>query len=256
MSSIRQIFGVAASASYIRCGGSGDSAAMVLSALASGFGLSTGDGRYVYNLFNANTGEFSSKGFDAGSPYVTQLEGAVSSLGFGGYSNIGTSAIIYSYSNFPNIDEQRIIDYINGYCSSLESLGGGTGFIISESGLDKVVSSFHLNQINSEISAAPTTTTTKAVNYNFYDSLPLFLNPNSESQLIKDIENQYYYITGELIYSSLPTGATGRKRYSRLRGARVRMIEKKKMKTARGHAAGAGLNPPVGWHEEFYFSLH
>ncbi len=40
------------------------------------------------------------------------------------------------------------------------------------------------------------------VNYNYYDTTRLFSGPNLD--LMKDAENQYYYVSGELIYSEIP----------------------------------------------------
>lgn len=42
------------------------------------------------------------------------------------------------------------------------------------------------------------------VNYNWYDSTDLFSGPNLD--VMKDAENQYYYISGRLTYGQLPSG--------------------------------------------------
>ena len=42
------------------------------------------------------------------------------------------------------------------------------------------------------------------VNYNWYDTTPIFAEPNLDK--IKDSENQYYYLSGQIIYNDIPTG--------------------------------------------------
>ena len=95
--------------------------------------------------------------------------------------------------------------FINTFSSYLKE----TTNTYSENEVNNILSQFSLSSVNSNISAsAPHTVTGKGINYNWYDSSLLFVNPNSSSlaQKIKDIESQYYYLSGELLYSSLPTG--------------------------------------------------
>ena len=199
MSITGQMFGLASSVTYIRCGGSGYNTQLVLESLASGFGASTGDGAYVYNLFNTNTGSgtFTNFGFDLSSQYYQHVESSVT--GMGGFSKIGTATIIYSYATYPNIGESTVISFVNTFCQVTKMLLGEPGYQIDSSGIDYVLSQFSLTGINSTLTGAPVVSTATAINYNWYDSTPLFINPNLDSTLIRDVENQYYYISGEIL---------------------------------------------------------
>ena len=206
MSLISQIYGLANSVAYIRCGGSGINTQLVLQSLSSGFGVDTGNnGAYVYNMFitNTGTGVFFNYGFDNHSLYYTSLE---SSVPMDGYSQIGTAAIIYAYATFPNISESTIAEYINVYCQNTQNYFGGVGYNIDSSGIDYILSQFSLSGINAQITGAPTTIPSQAINYNWYNAAPLFLNPDLSETIIRDVENQYYYLSGQLIYQGLPTG--------------------------------------------------
>lgn len=205
MSSVNQLFGLASSTAYIRCGGSGYYSQVVLESMAAGFGATTGDGFYVYGLFNANPNPFVMSGFDSSSSYYNSLE--LNVTGLGGLYQIGAAAIIYSYSNFSNIDENKIVDYINSYCTSLHGFLGGSLPKFSIDGLDYTLSKFSLTGINHEVAQVEGLETKKAINYNWYDSSPLFINTNNSEMAtkIRDVENQYYYLSGELIYTDVPS---------------------------------------------------
>jgi hypothetical protein len=207
MSMLNQVFGVASSTAYIRAGGSGENAKQILASLAKGFGGSTGDGIYVHNLFAAQTGAFTQLGFDTSSVYYNTLESRVPSLT--GPYQIGAGAIIYAYANFSNMSEEDVVGYINSFSSTLKGFRLDSPATFTHGNLEYAMSQFTLTGINYDIGKAPSQNEGgKAVNYNWYDSSPLFVNPNlgSVSQLIKDTECQYYYVSGELIYSNLPTG--------------------------------------------------
>ena len=205
MSIISNIYGLASSVAYIRCGGSGNNTRSVLESLASGFGAGIDNGTYVYNLFlsNTGTGVFSNHGFDANSLYYTTLE---SSVPMTNYSQIGTAAIIYAYATFPNIDKSLITGYINTYCQNTKNFLAEPGYIMEQSGVDYVLSQFSLTDINTQITGAPAVIPSQAINYNWYDASPLFINPDLDETLIRDVESQYYYLSGQLIYNGLPTG--------------------------------------------------
>jgi len=206
------MFGVASAAAYARCGGSGNNALAVLSSLASGFGATTGDGIYVYNIFNAQTG-FTTSGFGSSDAYTSLLEDSVGNiLGMNGNALIGTAAIIYSYANFPNIEESMVVGYINSFCGVLNYYYGGPFYSVTNSGVSAAIESFSLSGVNGALAqiSGSSGDIQKAINYNWYDSSVLFANPNFNSlaQNIKDSENQYYFVSGEFIYPSIPSGLT------------------------------------------------
>lgn len=200
------MFGVASSTAYIRAGGSGSDTRYILASLAKGFGGNTGDGAYVHDLFAAKTGIFNQDGFAHNSLYRTTLENHVPLLQ--GPYKIGAGAIIYAYANFTNIPEDSVVNCINTFSDALKYYMEDFPPTFTRENLEYVMSSFSLTDINSEVSGARRTNTKKAINYNWYDASPLFINTNfsSMSTLIRDTECQYYYLTGELLYSDLPTG--------------------------------------------------
>ena len=203
------MFGTAASVAYARCGGSGNNALCVLASLASGFGTDSGNGVYVYNIFNAQTG-FTQSGFQNSDTYTSSLENVVGGiLGISGNALIGSAAILYSYSNFPNISESSVLKYLNTFNRVISTFVGGTPYSISQSGLEHAMRSFSVSGINSSLSSLPSGQDyQKAINYNWYDSSVLFANPNfaTLAQNIKDSENQYYYLSGEVIFPTVPSG--------------------------------------------------
>ena len=211
MSLVSQMFGLSSSVAYTRCGGSGNNTLSVLSSLAAGYGTNPSNGVYVYNLFNAQSG-FTQSGFRDTDAYTTILESLVSSIaGMTSYSLIGTASIIYSYANFPNIQESSVVQFINSYCQNLATYMGGTPSSISVSGLSAIINEFSVNTINGALTGIGSNNVPqKAINYNWYDASVLFPNTNFNglAQTIKDSESQYYFISGELLYPSVPQGLT------------------------------------------------
>lgn len=206
MSMVNQMFGVAASVAWMRCGGSGTTTRYVLASLAKGFGGNTGDGAYIHDLFAARTGSFNNCGFGSTSLYKSTLEN--NTLPLSSFSQIGAAAIIYAYANLPNISSTGVLSFINTFTTTLNSFDNtepDTAF--TQADLNFTLSSFNLSLINSGISQCASGNIEKAINYNWYDAEPLFINPDFDSmtQLIKDTECQYYYLSGELVYPGVPT---------------------------------------------------
>ena len=203
MNLFNQMFGIASSAAYIRCGGAGDATRSVLAALATGFGGPTGNGAYVHDLFASNGNVFSQSGFDESSLYYNSIEQNVTGLG-NAYSRIGAAAIIYAYSNISNVSIEQVLGGINTYCSYINILIGESYGNFTEKDLNHTLSHFSIEDVNTELSSLPKSVISKAINYNWYDSEPLFLNTslNSVAQVIKDVENQYYYLSGELLFDT------------------------------------------------------
>ena len=209
MSLASQMFGTAAGVAYGRCGGSGSSALGVLASLAYGFGSDTGNGLYVYNVLNAQTG-FTQSGFGNTDTYTTSLENQVGSiLGLAGNALIGSAAIIYSYANFPNITETGVLNYLNKFNQQITYFNGGTPVVINSSGLEHCMQSISISGVNASLAQIPSgSETQKAINYNWYDASGLFANVNipTLAQKIKDSENQYYFLSGECIFPTVPSG--------------------------------------------------
>jgi hypothetical protein len=205
-----QIFGLASVVSYIRCLNAGYNGQLALQALSYVFNNNSGNGTYLYNLFNADTGLATTKGFSNSNLNYMNLENAVGNYESNSLSKVGISAIIYSYATYPNIDESTISSYINLYNTTIKSFQGASNYVnINNSNIDNILSNFSLSAINSDIlsSSATANSNQTNVNYNWYDSSIFFdfSQNTARSNLIRDIENQYYYLSGELLYSNSST---------------------------------------------------
>jgi hypothetical protein len=206
MGILNQMFGIASATAYVRAGGSGNLSRNLIASLAGGFGGDTGNGVYVHDLFASDTGIFTQSGFDNSSLYYNTVESNVQNISYP--CSIGVAAIIYSHANLPNVPGDATVSIINSFCEKMQVFGYGSQTQFTKDNLYYTLSQFSLTDVNDEIANIPKQKIEKAVNYNWYDAEPLFINPNfsSMSQLIKDTECQYYYISGELLYSDLPTG--------------------------------------------------
>ena len=117
-------------------------------------------------------------------------------------AEIGISALIYCFKVYPNLEDEYKKYYINKLIDIVYSpTPSPKRFSIDE--IKNIISYFDLDAVNAEINNSDNKVSSRVVNYNYYDSLPLFANLNSDlrlKQLMKDSENQYYYLSGELVY--------------------------------------------------------
>ena len=204
MSINSQLFGLASSVVYIREGGSA-TAKNIMQAMSNAFGGTNDDGTYAYNLFQADTGILYTSGFDLSFASYASLENTVSPfVGNIPVLNVGVSALTYGYGNYYSIGESKIVNYINKFNTAM----GYPSVSITESNFDSIFSGLSLEGINNDAINSPDAANPlgKNVNYNWYDSSVLFGLDKSAAHttVIKDIENQYYYLTGKLIYDPLP----------------------------------------------------
>jgi hypothetical protein len=204
MSINSQLFGLASAVAYIRQGG-GTTAKNIIQGMSNAFGGTNDDGTYAYNLFQADTGILYTNGFNLSYISYANLENTVSPLvGNIPVLNVGISALTYGYGNYYSIGESNIVNYINKFNTAM----GYPNISITESDFDIIFSSLSLEGINNDVINSPDSANPigKNVNYNWYDSSVLFGLDKSTSHatLIKDIENQYYYLTGKLIYDPIP----------------------------------------------------
>jgi len=201
MSVANQIYGLASTAIYVRSQKKAPSSTLsLLQNLSRAFGGSTSDGTYIYNLFKADLNLLSTLGFDDGGEWE-HLESLISG---NQASKIGIAALIYAFSTYSNIELQYQQIYINKLYSNIYNGTPPSSF--TEDQIINITDQFSLATFNSEISVSPANAILKTVNYNWYDSYDLFSHPESNTELaklIKDAENQYYYISGEISYTGL-----------------------------------------------------
>ena len=206
MSLESQIFGLAATATYVAGENLGISnISGMLQQMAVAFGGQISDGTYVYNLFTGTSGLLTTSGFNPSSTAWNNLTAAASVYDNFNQAYVGVSALIYAFSTFSNLEPKYQVHYINTYSKNIHSpQQQPTIFTIPI--VIGLLSGFSLSVLNSTIATSPDNSYNKIVNYNWYDSTPFFTGDTFDAQLIKDVENQYYYLTGELYYNGLPTG--------------------------------------------------
>jgi len=205
-----QIFGLASVVSYIRSSNASYNGQEVLQALSYAFYANSGNGTYLYNLFSADTGLAYTKGFASSNSNYMNLENSVGAYESNVLAKVGISAIIYGYATYPNIDESKINSYINSYNTTIKNFQGLSNSVnITNDNIDNILSSFSIAGINSDVLSSPSSANSAQtnVNYNWYDSSAFFdfTRNVTRSNLIRDIESQYYYLSGELIYANAGT---------------------------------------------------
>lgn len=123
-------------------------------------------------------------------------------------------SIIFSYSISPNISFEILYDVIGKLIKQLAIyITNLQPYDVDEKG--KLLHPFTLNVIENitsqnnysltiqDISNSPRNFEIDLVHYNWYDTTRLFSGPNLD--LMKDAENQYYYISGQLLYPQIPS---------------------------------------------------
>jgi hypothetical protein len=197
MSSANYIYGLTAVTAFLRCEAKASNLTEVLlQNLSLAFGGKIEDGIYLYKNFKLNSSLNQTLGFT--NAEWDNLEALIDG---NQQSKIGIASLIYCFSIYSNIENKYREYYVNKLFNYIYSNKPPKYFSSSE--IKTLVDSFSISAINLEIEQSNAKTSSKAINYNFYDSLPLFANLESDSnlkQLIKDSENQYYYLSGELIY--------------------------------------------------------
>ena len=206
MNLANQIFGLASTAAFVRSRVDVPTYSQhIIESMMEAMGGHTEDGTYAYNTCINASGLDATPAFTRSCPAWVNLEDSVALIDPNTLSKIGISAFIYGFSTYSSIESKYAAYYINKY----EKIINPTfSYSFTEKDVEHLYSTFSLSELNAVLLNS-TSGDSKIVNYNWFDAEPLFFNPaidNSASQLIKDIENQYYYLSGELIYNNLPTG--------------------------------------------------
>lgn len=215
----RNIFGLAISVAYARSlPYSANISNKVCQAIAQGFGLSSTDGNTAYVYFSTQSNPESTAGIFS-QPYlsyesdindiltvylpsaeITQIK----------ILTVVSHAMIFAYatnSAINIVDFQKILGNVLKEVSSqvLEVSLFRTHDDItitpfsSYSVLKPLLEKDYSSVISSFTSEAKTIEVPLA-NYNWYDAAKIFHGP--DLQIMKDIENQYYYLSGQIIYDS------------------------------------------------------
>jgi hypothetical protein len=131
------------------------------------------------------------------------------------------NAILFGYALNPNIPATELYDTIGETLLAAEDqLVGQTVFQTErinnhrhvihpfDYGLIKqLLRQFDYPYVMQEVKVwSPKNTDVDLVHYNFYNTRPLFAGPDLNT--MKDSENQYYYVSGQLVYTDMPTGVS------------------------------------------------
>lgn len=198
MSILDNIYGLASTTLYIRSQLiSPSDTKYLLERLSLAFTKEQYKGSYFYEVYKSKPNLLKSSGFNGNQEWVN-IENLIEG---DRKTQLGLSSLIYSMSVFPNLDpkyQEYYINKLNYYINS-----GNSVPYIPYLKINQIYNSFSLTNLNSEIAKSPKDFETRVVNYNWYDAEPLFSDPASDlslTQRIKDSENQYYYLRGEIIY--------------------------------------------------------
>jgi hypothetical protein len=216
---IRNIFGITMAVAYTRTlPYSASMTNKVLQAIASGFGLSTTDGDAIFSYFNTEAHPETTSGF-TDTPYTT-YEAEVSNI-LSSYSSrlsanqlailtIVAHAMIFAYAMNPSINLTDFQNLMGSVLAAVSSSALENQIFESTEGIyytpfssRTVLRNLLQNDYSQTIQAMSSSAKNVEVpltNYNWYDANQIFHGP--DLQIMKDVENQYYYLTGELIYQS------------------------------------------------------
>ena len=196
--------------------------------IALAFSLSEPDGDSAYtSVTRPDNGLETIKGFEIDSIYEDYEQDVIDVLTSNTYGitpdvietlSVGVHAVIFGYALNPNISINYLYLPIGLLLRCLSSTYFTTPYIpytlINDN--ETVVHAFSAEVINTllqqnnyrlvmgQVSESPKNFEVNMVNYNWYDTTDFFTNPNLD--LMKDSENQYYYVSGRLIYDDSTHG--------------------------------------------------
>lgn len=160
----------------------------------------------IDNLSNYNTTEnYIYNTLDAAFPQESSANKKVLAL--------SVNAIIFSYYVYGSIDINDVIILI-AHClfnvasivnnNQIFSQDAKTGAILNspfdENTISILLSTGNYNDVIQLLASSVKNSPTEMVNYNWFEVANIFPNPNL--QIMKDIENQYYYLSGQLLYQA------------------------------------------------------
>lgn len=219
MASYKDLYGLAATAAFLRGQTKNPSSVRgIMEGIGVGFSLASEDGDRVYFHFSKSEEFLKTKGFENNSYYASR-EVQVYNILNANYpqesdfhkSNLATAvhSVIFAYSINSNIEVEEINKIIGETLFNTAAFANNSNPFTKK---NKTVSHPFTNDIIQSLIKYPYTETLKEiskseknseaplVNYNWYDVKKIMAGPNL--QIMKDVENQYYYLSGKLIYNS------------------------------------------------------
>lgn len=191
-------------------------------AFVQGFGYSNYYGTTIYQQVKGNSNLLSIPGI-GNNPYsnfetqiynILQDAYPAQSINNNKILALVTNSVIFGYYTYSDINISDVVDLVGlvlYYTASLVNNNQIFTIVFDSQGNGHVTTPFtqqivaillendYANVLN-QMSAAPKNSTTEVVNYNWFELQNLFSEPDLE--LMRDIENQYYYVSGQLIYNA------------------------------------------------------
>jgi hypothetical protein len=221
-SGLREIFGMATTASFLRAGVlniSNTKIQGICLGMCQAFGLTETDGNSLYFFMKENANLGQTNGFGVSS-YYANFEANVAAVINGYYPlqsqgnrdvlTVAVHGVIFSYALNTSINIETIVTLIGKTLQYVSEEANGSQVtrvenkIIIHPFTASVVLSligYPYSSVVADISLSAKTDQAPLVNYNWYDTNRLLAGPNL--QTMKDVENQYYYISGQLLYQSI-----------------------------------------------------
>lgn len=220
----RYIFAGAVSAALFRSQSLGrDDQREIARSFAIGFGLTESQGDEVYTNFITEPQDVN--GFGAGTYYDLYEESVKTILLADTRTNFLTDAqnsvlaliahaIIFAFATTPNIEASLLNNVIGrtmneagsrliGISPYSQDVHGQYLQPFSRVEIYGLIHSNPYSAVISQITSSVSNSEVELVNYNWYDTTRLFSGPNLD--LMKDSENQYYYLSGQLLYPEVPS---------------------------------------------------
>ena len=227
ITSVSNLFGFSTTVANIRATVLGQSPIRegLCNSFVQAFDFSSSYGATIYQQVKNNSNIQNTPGFNIGSTYdsIEQQFYNILNTSFPNESiqnkknlALAANALVFGYYVYNNInlsDFVNLMGQLMYYVSTVINNSPIFGVNNSSNVITPFTSSVIQTLLNSNytqvienMSGAPRNSPIEVVNYNWYETQNIFSNPNL--QLMKDIENQYYYISGQLIYqgdeSNLP----------------------------------------------------
>lgn len=220
-SSSREIFGISITSAYVRAGkiNLGGRRKAICQTLAMAFGLGEETGTSLYTTFRNRQNIDNTLGLDETS-YYHLYEGEIYDIFNGAYPSeteankrslaLVTNAIIFGYYLNPGATTREVYlivgqallntaSRVNEHQIFTTTTQGEIVHPISETVIKSLLQK-NYSLVLKAVATSPKEEEVNIVNYNWYDTRSIFTSPNP--QLSKDIENQYYYLSGKLFYES------------------------------------------------------
>lgn len=219
----RNIYGVAVTVAYTRAFSYGASMALhMCQGVAKGFGMSETDGENIFSYFQNTSHPESITSFSE-APYTTYEEEVKQIISDYGLNldeaantllAIAAEAMLFAYSLNTAIEIYEFQKLIGRVLNEVATSTLGSSVFRTTEGENPVVITPFLSKslvqrlltydygiTIADLSQYPKVIDTQVVNYNWYDVSKVLHGP--DLQVMKDVENQYYYLSGILKYESM-----------------------------------------------------